>query len=98
MTIELSYSIAIINFILAVAVFYFARKKDTQESTTQSTEVLVELRTVRRDLGELKGDVQSMRQEWRKDHDTLIGIAREQQAMWKIIDSLRKGDSENEKN
>lgn len=98
MTIEISYVIAVINAVLAIAVFYFSRKKETQEGSAQSTEVLIELRTLRRDVGELKGDVQSMRQEWREDHDALIGIAREQKAMWKIIDSLRKGDSKDEKN
>lgn len=98
MNIEVSYAIAIINAVLAIAVFYFARKKETQEGSAQSTEVLLELRTVRRDLGELKSDVQSMRQEWRDDHDTLIGIAREQKAMWKIIDNMQKGEKQDEKN
>lgn len=95
MSIELSYVTALINVILAIAVFYFARKKETAESVSESTEVIVELRTLRRDVGELKGDVQAMRNEWREDHDALIGIVREQKAMWKIIDSM-KGVSHDE--
>lgn len=88
---------SVINLALAVAVFYFARKKDTHDGAVQNTEVIVELRTVRRDLGELKSDVQAMRQEWREDHDTLIGVMREQKAMWKIIDAI-KGVKEDAKN
>ena len=96
MNIEVTYFIAIINVILAIAVFYFARKKEHTDGAEKSTEVIVELRTVRRDLSEMKGDLQAMRNEWREDHDMLIGIAREQKAMWKIIDTIKKGESNND--
>lgn len=90
-----SIVIGISNLALAIAVFYFARKKDTIENSTQAAEVIVEMRNVRRDIGEIKGNIEAMRQEWRADHDTLTGIAREQKAMWKIIDSLKGGKHEN---
>jgi len=96
MNIEVTYFIAIINAVLAVAVFYFARKKEHTDGAEKSTEVIVELRTVRRDISEMKGDFQAMRNEWREDHDMLIGIAREQMAMWKIIDTIKKGEQNND--
>ena len=98
MNIEVTYLIAIINAVLAVAVFYFSRKKDTHESAYKSGEVITELKTVRRDIGEMKMDVQAMRKEWRDDHDALQGLIREMGAMWKIIDGLKEGKNHGSKN
>lgn len=90
MQIELTYLIAIINVVLAVAVFYFARKRDTTDSAYKSAEVITELKTVRRDISEMKLDVQAMRKEWRDDHDALQGIIREMAAVWKVVDGLKE--------
>lgn len=79
----------LISFCIAVAAFYYSRKKDTHEASSQATEVIVELRTLRRDVGELKSDVVAMRTEWKNDHDVLIGLSREIRAMWKIVDKLQ---------
>lgn len=80
--------ISLISVTIAVSAFYFARKKDAQDVSSQSTEMIIELRTMRRDISELKGDVSAMRTEWKEDHDLLTGLAREMGAMWKIIDRL----------
>ncbi len=93
MNIELTYLIAIINVVLAVAVFYFARRKDTHDSAFKSGEIISELKTVRRDISEMKIDVQAMRNEWREDHDVLQGLAREMAAVWKVVDGLKKGET-----
>lgn len=92
MQIEVTYIISIINALLAVAVFYFARKKDTHEESFRSGELISELKTVRRDISEMKMDVQAMRKEWRDDHDALQGLIREMGAVWKIIDKLKEGE------
>ena len=78
----------ILSLIIAIAAFYFARKKDTHDTASQSMEVIVELRTVRRDIGELKTDVQAMRTEWREDHDKIVSMERDIKAMWKNIDKM----------
>lgn len=96
MNVELTYLIMIINFILSAAVFYFARKKETGDSAYKTGEMISELKTVRRDISEMKMDVQAMRKEWRDDHDALQGLIREMGAMWKIIDTLKKGVREHE--
>lgn len=88
---------SLISFGIAIAAFYYARKKDTHDSSAQTMEVIVELRTLRRDVGELKGDVQAMRNEWKADHDMLLGVSREVGAMWKIIDRLQNKPKEEEK-
>lgn len=87
---------SLVSFGIAIAAFYYARKKDTHETSAQTTEVIVNLRTMTRDIGELKSDVQSMRTEWKNDHDILIGVSRELAAMWKIVDKLQAKEKEEE--
>ena len=84
--------IAIASFLIAAMAFYFARKKDTHDESAQGMEVIVELRTVRRDIGELKGDVQAMRTEWREDHDKIVSMERDIKAMWRHIDKMKETD------
>ncbi len=88
---------SLVSFGIAIAAFYYSRKKDTHDSSAQVTEVIVELRTLRRDVGELKGDVQMMRAEWRNDHDVLVGVSKEIAAMWKIVDRLQEKEKEEER-
>ena len=78
----------ILTLLIAGAAFYFARKKDTYDAGAQVTTVIVELQTVRRDISEMKTDVAAMRQEWRDDHDKLVGMERDIKAMWKHIDKF----------
>lgn len=85
----------ILSLIIAIAAFYFARKKDTHDTASQSMEVIVELRTVRRDISELKTDVQAMRTEWREDHDKIVSMERDIKAMWKHIDKINGVKSDN---
>ena len=86
----------IISLIIAVAAFYYARKKDTHEASAQVTEMIVNLRTMTRDIGDLKTDVQAMRQEWRDDHDKLVGMERDIRAIWKHIDRINEKEAEDE--
>lgn len=95
MSTDISIIFSVSNLALAIAVFYFARKKDHTEDATQTAEVIVEMRNVRRDIGEIKGSIEAIRTEWREDHDSLIGVMREMRAMWKLIDNM-KGVSNNE--
>lgn len=78
----------IVSLLIAGFAFYFARKKETHDSAAQDMEVIVELRTMRRDLGELKTDIQAMRTEWRDDHDKIVSMQRDIAAMWKHIDKI----------
>lgn len=82
----------VLSLLIAAAAFYYARKKDTHDTSAKATEVIVELRTVRRDIGEMKSDIQAMRQEWREDHDKLVGMERDIKAIWKNIDKIKGGD------
>lgn len=83
---------SLVSVLIAGMAFYYARKKDTHDSSAQSMEVIVELRTVRRDIGELKGDVQAMRTEWREDHDKIVSMERDIKAMWRHIDRMKEDE------
>lgn len=89
MDVEIIFSVT--NLVLAVAVFYFARKKDTKNESAQTAELVAEMRNVRGDITEIKSSVDAMRSEWRSDHDALIGVIREMKAVWKLLDSLKGG-------
>lgn len=88
MQVDLTIILGLSTALFGVLTFYFARKKDTHESAAQVTTVIVELQTVRRDIGEMKADVQAMRNEWRQDHDKIVSMERDLKAMWKHIDKI----------
>lgn len=92
MQIDITIILAVSTAVFAALTFYFARKKDFGDSTAQATTVIVELQTVRRDIGEMKADVQAMRAEWRQDHDKIVGMERDLKAMWKHIDKINGKD------
>lgn len=92
---DISMVQGLLSLIIAIAAFYFARKKDTHDTASQGMEVIVELRTVRRDISELKTDIQAMRTEWREDHDKIVSMERDIKAMWKHIDKINGVKSDN---
>ena len=80
----------LISLAVAVAAFYFARKKDTSESSERSAKVIANLEKLSEDVADLKQNIKEMRREWHDDHDVLMGLSREMEAMWKIVDKLQK--------
>lgn len=94
MEINISVILGILTIIFVILTFYFARKKDSSDSASQSATIIVELQTVRRDIGEMKGEVQAMRHEWRTDHDKLVGMERDIKAIWKQVDQLNGKDND----
>ena len=87
---DISTVLPILSIGVAIMAFYFARKKETQEDTQQSTEVIVELRGMRGDMSELKSDFKAMRNEMQRDHDDIVGMKRDFATMWKRIDELKE--------
>ena len=79
-----------INLILAIAVFYFARKKDTKEDSAQQAEIVVQMRGVREDVADIKADMKAMHNDWKKDHDDIVKMKSSLEAMWKRIDDYAK--------
>ena len=86
---ELSILLPIISAGIAGMAFYYARKKDTKEDASQSTEIMVEVRKMREDVAEIKADFKEMRNEMRADHDDIVTMKRDLSAMWERIDEIK---------
>lgn len=86
---DINVILPIISFGIAGFAFYYARKKETQEDTSQSTEMMVELRKMREDVAEIKTDFKEMRNEMRADHDDIVTMKRDLSAMWERIDEIK---------
>lgn len=84
----------VISLAIAIAAFYYARKKDTHEDSTRAADVIAEIRTMRRDIGEMKDDMRAMRKEWREDHDKIVSMERDVTAIWKHIDKINGKETE----
>lgn len=89
MSIEWPFISSLITLIVAVAAFYFARKKDASDSSAQLTEMIVEMRTMRRDLSEMKEDVKGMRQDQERDRTEIIKMHSQIEKIWFYIDQFK---------
>lgn len=78
------------NIIIAIAVFYLARKKDTATDAAQQMEVVVQMRAVRDDVADIKSDMKAMREDWRQDHDDIVKMKSSLDAVWRRIDDYTK--------
>lgn len=78
---------SIINLTLTISVFYLARKKDTQTDATQQAKVVSAVEGMREDIADIKADMKSMHNDWKKDHDDIVKMKSSLEAMWKRIDT-----------
>ena len=86
----------LISLAVAVAAFYFARKKDTAESSAQSAKLDARLESIGKDVEEMKNNVKEMRREWHDDHDKIVSMERDIKAMWKHIDKINGKENGND--
>lgn len=96
MQVDITILLGCTTVLFAVLSFYFSRKdkthSDATQISTQATTVIVELQTVRRDISEMKAEIQAMRIEWREDHDKLVGMERDIKAIWRQVDKINGKD------
>lgn len=86
---ELTALIPVLSIAIAVASFWYARKKETRDDSVQQTQVIVEVRAMREDVSELKGDFKALRDEMKHDHDDIVAMKRDFKTMWTRIDELK---------
>lgn len=92
----MDWSIAqgLISLAVAVAAFYFARKKDTAESSTQAARVATQLENIGKAVDGIKADVKEMRREWHDDHDKIVSMERDIKAIWRQVDKINGKETE----
>lgn len=78
----------IISLAIAVAAFYYARKKDTRETSAQGARLMVQLESISRDVEEMKNNIKEMRREWHDDHDKIVSMEQSIKALWRHIDRI----------
>lgn len=86
-----------LSLLIAAGTFYFARKKETQETSTSAAKMVTQLETISRDVEEMRSDVKEMRREWHADHDKIVSMERDIKAMWKHIDRFNGKEEESSK-
>ncbi len=87
---ELTALIPVISILIAIASFWYARKKETKDDSVQQTQVIIEIRAMREDISEIKGDFKSLRAEMKQDHDDIVAMKRDFKTMWTRIDELKE--------
>lgn len=80
---------SVVSVSVAVAAFYFARKKDTREDTAQIMDMQSDVRSTRDNVAEIKAEIKGIRTDWMRDHDDLVTVKSKVEALGNRIDELR---------
>ncbi len=78
---------------LAFAI-YSAVSKNNKDDTTAMTTVIVKLDSLQSDIRDIKGEINNMRDDQQRDHDSLIRLESSVKSAWKQIDKLTGNERE----
>ena len=78
---------------LAFAI-YSAVSKNNKDDTTAMTTVIVKLDSLQSDIRDIKSDINNMRDDQQRDHDSLIRLESSVKSAWKQIDKLTGNERE----
>ena len=78
---------------LAFAI-YSAVSKNNKDDTTAMTTVIVKLDSLQNDIRDIKGEINNMRDDQQRDHDSLIRLEASVKSAWKQIDKLTGNERE----
>lgn len=78
---------------LAFAI-YSAVSKNNKDDTTAMTTVIVKLDSLQSDIRDIKGEINNMRDDQQRDHDSLIRLESSIKSAWKQIDKLTGNERE----
>ena len=87
---ELKELLPYISVVMTLAVFYFARKKDTQEDSATITTINVTMDNIAHDMSDVKADVKALRDEARKDHDEIVLMRAKVNALGERVDEIKE--------
>ena len=78
---------------LAFAI-YSAVSKNSKDDTTAMTTVIVKLDSLQSDIRDIKSEINNMRDDQQRDHDSLIRLESSVKSAWKQIDKLTGNERE----
>lgn len=92
MTLELSVAVIVAIISLGFNVYQYQKKTHT-EGGHNSAVVTAKLDNIAGDVTEIKQEIKTIRNDWMKDHETLILIQRDMKSVWKRIDEINERNS-----
>ena len=78
---------------LAFAI-YSAVSKNNKDDTTAMTTVIVKLDSLQSDIRDIKSEINNMRDDQQRDHDSLIRLESSVKSAWRQIDKLTGNERE----
>lgn len=80
----MEYSIVISVCSLLLALYTFL-SKNNKDNTSQLTTVIVKLENISEGISDIKNELNSVKEDQRKDHDEIVRINESLKSAWKII-------------
>ena len=79
----------IISFLSLLLAIYTFLSKNSKESTTELTTVIVKLENIGAGITDIKAEIAGLKTDQREDHDRLIKVEASVATMWKRVDELK---------
>lgn len=80
----MNYSVVISVCSLLLAAYTFL-SKNNKDNTSQLTTVIVKLENISEGISDIKNELNSVKEDQRKDHDEIVRINESLKSAWKII-------------
>ena len=86
----IAVGISVLTFMFSV---YVHTSKDNTDNTTERTTVIVKLDNIEKGVDGIKSEMSSLRNDQRDDHDRLIKVETSLASLWKRINEISIGGS-----
>lgn len=82
----MNYSVVISVCSLLLAIYTFL-SKNNKDNTSQLTTVIVKLENISEGISDIKNELNSVKEDQRKDHDEIVRITESLKSAWKAINN-----------
>ena len=86
----MAYVPYLISFLSLLLAAYTFLNKNTKDSTTELTTVIVKLENIGAGITDIKSEIASMKNDQKEDHDRLIKLETSVTTAWKRIDEMKE--------
>lgn len=87
---KMAYVPYIISFLSLLLAAYTFLSKNSKESTTELTTVIVKLENIGNGISDIKSEIASMKNDQKEDHDRLIQVESSLSSLWKQFNEYKK--------
>lgn len=86
----MAYVPYIISFLSLLLAAYTFLSKNSKESTTELTTVIVKLENIGDGISDIKSEIAGMKNDQKEDHDRLIQVESSLSSLWKQFNEYKK--------